>query len=79
MTVLGYIGGSVLEALASCKVYELNLLVRDDKRAEPIKLHYPKAKFVYGTPNDAKVIEKAAAEADAVIRTSNPCSAPDPG
>lgn len=52
--------------------YEITLLVRDENRAKPIKDEYPNAKFIYGTLNDADVVEKAAAEADVVIRRSMP-------
>ena len=50
--------------------YDLILLVRDENRARPIKDQYPNTDFIYGTLDDADVVEKAAAEADIVVRTS---------
>lgn len=49
--------------------YEFTLLVRNEDRARPVKDKYPAAKIVYGSLADVAVIEKAAAEADVVIRT----------
>jgi nucleoside-diphosphate-sugar epimerase len=48
--------------------WEYTLLVRNEERAKPVKEHYPDVKFAYGNLDDAEVIEKAAAEADIVIR-----------
>lgn len=52
--------------------YEYTLLVRNEDRARPVKDKYPAAKIVYGSLADVAVIEKAAAEADVVIRTFFP-------
>jgi Trk K+ transport system NAD-binding subunit len=49
--------------------WDYTLFVRNEERAKPIKAAYPNTKFVYGTLTDSAVIEKAAAEADIVIRT----------
>lgn len=48
--------------------YEYTLLVRNEDRARPVQDKYPAAKIVYGSLADVDVIEKAAAEADVVIR-----------
>lgn len=48
--------------------YDYTLLVRNEERGRPVQARYPNAKLVYGTLDDAAVIEKAAAEADIVIR-----------
>lgn len=45
------------------------MLVRSEDKAKLVGAQYPNAKFVYGTLDDSDVIEKAAAEADIVIRT----------
>lgn len=42
--------------------------MRNEERAGPVKARYPGARLVYGTLDDSAVIEKAAAEADIVIR-----------
>lgn len=42
--------------------------MRNEERSKPIAAKYPDVKFVYGTLDDSAVIEKAAAEADIVIR-----------
>jgi hypothetical protein len=42
--------------------------VRNEERAKPVQAKYPAAKFIYGDNNATEVIEKAAAEADVVIR-----------
>lgn len=48
------------------------MLVRDEKRAEPIKAKYPNTKFIYGSLEDEPLVENAAAEADIIIRMSMP-------
>lgn len=54
--------------------YEFTLLVRNEERAKAVKAKYPNAKFAYGSLDDAAVIEKAAAEADIVIRMPLSCA-----
>lgn len=69
MTFEGYIGGDIFYALEKKHPdYEYTLLARSEERAHPVKTKYPNAKFVYGSNDDAAIIEKAAAEADIVIR-----------
>jgi hypothetical protein len=48
--------------------FEYTLLIRSEEKAKPVLEQYPKAKVVYGTLDDSDVIEKAAAEADIVVR-----------
>ena len=65
----GYIGGEILDqAYNAYPDYNFILLVRNEERGKPVKDKYPKATLVYGTLDDAAVIEKAAKEADIVIR-----------
>lgn len=65
----GYIGGTALALIAEAYPdSSITLLVRNEKRAEPIRAKYPKMKFAYGSLDDADVVEKAAAEADVVVR-----------
>lgn len=65
----GYIGGAAFDAIYKAHPdYEYTLLVRNEQRAKPVKEKYPNAKFAYGTLDDASIVEKAAAEADIVVR-----------
>lgn len=65
----GYIGGDILYAVHKAHPdYEYTLLVRNEDRAKVVKEKYPNVKFVYGNLDASDVIEKAAAEADIVIR-----------
>jgi hypothetical protein len=48
--------------------YDYTLFVRNEERSKPVAAKYPSAKFVYGSLDDSEVIEKAAADADIVIR-----------
>lgn len=71
----GYLGGDIFYAVEKkFPDFEYTLLVRNEERAKPVKARYPNAKFVYGDLNDAAIIEKAAAEADIVIREYQPTS-----
>lgn len=68
----GYIGGSAHAAIAKAHPdWDITLLIRNEERGKPIKEAYPKTKFVYGTLDDAEVVQKAAAEADIVIHTAD--------
>lgn len=68
-STLGYIGGSAHAAIARAHPdWDITLLVRNEERGKPIKEAYPKSKFVYGSLDDADVVQKAAAEADVVVR-----------
>lgn len=42
--------------------------MRNEERGKPVKAKYPSVTLVYGDLSDSDVIEKAAAEADIVIR-----------
>ncbi|KAI0847101.1 NAD(P)-binding protein [Daldinia vernicosa] len=68
----GYIGGDVLYQLNKVHPdYEYTLLVRNEERGKPVAAAYPKARIVYGTLDDAEVIEKEAAAADIVVHTAD--------
>ncbi|KAI1077418.1 NAD(P)-binding protein [Whalleya microplaca] len=68
----GFIGGDALYALSqSHPEYEFTLLVRNEERGALVAAAYPNARLVYGTLDDAEVIEKAAAEADVVVHTAD--------
>ncbi|KAI1807065.1 NAD(P)-binding protein [Daldinia bambusicola] len=68
----GYIGGDVLYQLNKVHPdYEYTLLVRNEERGKPVATAYPKARLVYGTLDDAEVIEKEAAAADIVVHTAD--------
>lgn len=65
----GYIGGDAFYALEKKHPdYEYTLLVRNEDRGKEVKAKYPNAKLVYGSLEDSAVIEKAASEADIVVR-----------
>ena len=67
----GFIGGAVLDAVHNSHPnYHYTLLVRNEERGKAVKAKYPNVKFAHGTLDDASVVEKAAAEADIVIRES---------
>lgn len=69
----GYIGGDAFYALEKKHPdWDYTLLVRSEERAGPVRAKYPKANLVFGSLDDADVIEKAAAEADVVIREQRP-------
>lgn len=68
--ITGYIGGTALAYILKAHPdYDVTLLVRNEDKAKHIKAKYPKANFVYGALDDAAVVEKAASEADIVVRT----------
>lgn len=69
MANAGYIGGDVLYSLVKAHPdFEYTLLVRNEERGKPVAAAYPNARLVYGTLDDADVIEKEAAAADIVVR-----------
>ncbi|KAF4125181.1 Nucleoside-diphosphate-sugar epimerase [Geosmithia morbida] len=69
---VGYIGGTVYAFLTRAHPeYDFTLLVRSEERGEAVKAKYPDAKLVYGSLDDADIIEKAASEADIVIHTAD--------
>ncbi|KAI1089873.1 NAD(P)-binding protein [Rostrohypoxylon terebratum] len=68
----GYIGGDALYSLVKAHPdFEYTLLVRNEERGKPVAAAYPKARLVYGTLDDADVIEKEAAAADIVVHTAD--------
>lgn len=69
----GYIGGTAHAAIAKAHPdWEFTLLVRSEERAKPIKEAYPNTKFAYGGLDDADLVQKAAAEADIIVRMYSP-------
>ncbi|KAL7620436.1 hypothetical protein AAE478_009431 [Parahypoxylon ruwenzoriense] len=67
----GYIGGEALYSLSKAHPeYEYTLLVRNEERGKPVAASYPNARLVYGTLDNAEVIEKEAAAADVVVHTA---------
>lgn len=74
--VTGFIGGTAYAHIAEAHPdFDITLLVRNEQKAEPIRARYPKARFVFGSLDDAEVLEKAAADADIVVR-KKPTSIP---
>ncbi|KAI0384060.1 NAD(P)-binding protein [Hypomontagnella monticulosa] len=70
--VTGYVGGDAFYALFKAHPeYEYTLLVRNEDRGKPVAAAYPKARLVYGTLDDAEVIEKEAAAADVVVHMAD--------
>ncbi|KAI5921613.1 hypothetical protein F4810DRAFT_677837 [Camillea tinctor] len=73
----GYIGGEVLYVLTrEHPEYEISALVRNEERGKPVASQYPKVRLVYGSLEDAAVLEKEAAAADVVLHTANADSLP---
>lgn len=70
---IGYIGGTALDHVYKAHPdYDYTLLVRDEKRGEPIKAKYPTAKFIYASLENSDAVRDAAAAADIVIRKCTP-------
>lgn len=68
----GYIGGDAFYAIHSAHPdYEYTLLVRNEDRGKVVKAKYPNVKLVYGSLDDADVIEQAAAAADVVVHAAD--------
>ncbi|KAI1638157.1 hypothetical protein F4809DRAFT_660246 [Biscogniauxia mediterranea] len=68
----GYIGGEVLYVLTRAHPeYEYAALVRNEERGKPVASQYPNVRLVYGSLEDAQVLEKEAAAADVVLHTAN--------
>jgi N-acetyl-gamma-glutamylphosphate reductase len=68
----GYIGGDVLYAVASKHPdYEITCLVRNEDKAALVAAAFPKIRFVYGTLDDADLLEKESKEADIVLSELN--------
>ncbi|KAI0149964.1 NAD(P)-binding protein [Hypoxylon sp. NC0597] len=68
----GYIGGEALYSLVKAHPeFEYTVLVRNEERGKPVAAAYPNVRIVYGTLDDAEVIEKEAAAADIVVHTAD--------
>lgn len=52
--------------------YDYTALVRDSDRGAVVAAAYPKIRLVYGTLDDAQVLEEESARADIVIRSYPP-------
>ena len=68
----GYVGGTAFDIIYEAHPdYDYTLYVRNEERAKPIAEKFTDVNFVYGDLDSVDVIEKAASEADVVIRMSN--------
>lgn len=68
----GYVGGTAFDIIYEAHPdYDYTLYVRNEERAKPIAEKFADVKFVYGDLDSVDVIEKAASEADVVVRMSN--------
>lgn len=68
----GYIGGEGLYALYKAHPdWKFSVLVRNEEKGKPVQDAYPNINLVYGTLDDAQVIEDAAADADIVLHTAD--------
>ncbi|KAI0594979.1 hypothetical protein F4775DRAFT_571524 [Biscogniauxia sp. FL1348] len=64
----GYIGGEALHVLTRAHPeYEYAALVRNEERGKPVASQYPNVRLVYGSLEDAEILEKKAASADVVL------------
>lgn len=65
----GYIGGEILYRIAkTAPETKITALVRDAQKGGQLSKSYPDVHIVHGELDDSKVIEKAAGEADVVVR-----------
>jgi len=70
--LLGYVGGTAFDIIYEAHPdYDYTLYVRNEERAKPIAEKFTDVKFVYGDLDSVGVIEKAASEADVVVRMFN--------
>lgn len=68
----GFVGGTAFSKIHDAYPdYDYTLYIRSEDRAKIISEKYPKVKFVYGDLASTDVIEKAASEADVVVRKFN--------
>jgi len=68
----GYIGGDALyEIHHAHPEFEYTCLVRSSDKGAKVASQYPKVKLVYGTLEDAELLEKEAAGADIVLNFAN--------
>lgn len=65
----GYIGGDVLYALEKAHPeWEYTALVRNSDKGAPVAAAYPSIRLVYGTLDDAELLEAETASADIIVR-----------
>ena len=65
----GYIGGDALHALYTAHPeYEYTAIVRNSDKGALVAAAYPKVRLVYGTLDDATLLEEESAKADIVLR-----------
>ena len=65
----GYIGGDALyEIVQAHPEYDVTCLVRNSDKGAKVGSQYAKVKLVYGTLDDAELLEEAARKADIVLR-----------
>jgi len=68
----GYIGGDALYTLYNAHPeYEFTAIVRNSDNGALVAAAYPKIRLVYGTMDDASVLEEESAKADIVIHTAD--------
>jgi len=68
----GYIGGDILYALLKAHPdYEYAILVRNSDKGALVAASYPKVRLVYGSLDDAAILETEASKADVVLHTAD--------
>lgn len=68
----GYIGGETLHRITKLVPNaEITALARDVQKGKQVSSAYPDVHIVHGDLDDSHVIEKAASEADIVVRKSS--------
>jgi uncharacterized protein YbjT (DUF2867 family) len=68
--VTGLIGGDFLHILTKkYPSWSIAALVRDSQKAALIAIHYPQVEVVFGTLDDAELLERESARADVVLST----------
>ena len=67
----GYIAGECLYAFSHAhSEYEISALVRTQDKADIVTKQYPSVRIVLGGLDDSELLEKEAAWADIVLRTT---------
>jgi len=70
--ITGYIGGDAFYALQKAHPeYEYTAIIRNTDKGALVAASYPKTRLVYGTNDDATLIEAESARADIVIHTAD--------
>ncbi|KAI9676195.1 MAG: hypothetical protein M1817_000940 [Caeruleum heppii] len=68
----GYIGGDALDEILTARPnYDYTCLVRDSDKGAQVASKYPKIRLVYGTLDDADLLETEAKSADIVLDCAN--------